>query len=268
MDLTRPLKYAFEDERWKEKLGIGCLIYMVPILNFSVIGWGVQIERAVAAGDPRPMPDWNDLGTLFKDGALLTLAHLLYSLPMMVVALATIGLAFLVGVAIAATGSGVAGILTGLAVVVLGGVFNWIYGFALSFWSPAIAVQYARWGTFGSCFAFSEMTALIRRNVSNYLTTWGAHFVGRLAMATVLPMVAMFLSFIPIIGSLLTMLAFMAGYLYLALVMAHLLGQLMTEDPGTPTPSAARATSRMIPRSRPWPANRSTGTCTWASTHP
>jgi hypothetical protein len=232
MDLSRPFKYPFEDERWKEKLGVGCLIYMVPILNFAVIGYGVQVERAVAAGDPRPLPDWNDLGTLFKDGALLTLAYLLYGLPMMLVGLAAVGLAFLVGVAIAAAGSGVAGILTGLAIVVLAGVTNWIYGFALSFWSPAIAVQYARWGTFGSCFAFGEMTGLIRRNTSNYLTTWGAHFVGRLAMATVLPIVAMFLSIIPIIGSLLTMLAFMAGYLYLALIMAHLYGQLMGEDPG------------------------------------
>jgi hypothetical protein len=234
MDLSRPFGYAFEDERWKEKLGVGCLIYMVPILNFAVVGYGVQIERAVVAGDPRPLPDWNDLGTLFKDGALLTLAYMLYGLPMLVVGLGGLGTAVVLGLAIAATGSTVMGILTGLAVAALAGLTNWALSLIIGFLSPVIAVQYARWGTFGSCFAFGEMAALIRRNSGNYLTAWGTHFVGRITLTTLLPIVAMFLSFIPIIGSLLTLLAFMAGYLYLALILAHVYGQLMAEDPGIP----------------------------------
>ncbi len=230
MDLSRPFRYAVEDERWKEKLGVGCLIYMVPILNFSIAGYAVQIERAVAAGDPRPLPDWSDLGTLFRDGAVVTVAFLLYGLPMMAIGFGGLGLGVVLGITLAAAGSVWIGILTGVALLVLAGLVNWAYGLALGFLSPAIAVQYARWGTFGACFAFGEMFALIRRNRSEYLTAWGAHFLGRIVMAAVLPPLSAILSFIPIIGGLLTMLAFLAGYLYLSLILAHLYGQLMAGD--------------------------------------
>ncbi len=231
MDIGRAFKYAFEDEQWTGKLGLGLLIHMVPILSFAITGFTVQIERRVAQGDPRPMPTWSDLGALFMDGLWLTLAFLVYGLPILLILMVGMVVFFALVLVAAAAGTPEIGILLGFAVGFIAVIANWAYSFVLGFFIPAITIQYARVGTFGSCFAFSEMLALIRGNFSAYLTAWGVRFGGRMVIGLVLPPISIFLSLIPLIGSILTMALFVSAYLYLAVVLAHVYGELMAMEP-------------------------------------
>ena len=85
MDIGKSLTFVTEDEKWLEKLGIGALITAVPILNFAWSGFMVDLMRNVAAGEPKPLPDWSDLGDKFVKGLIITLAGLIYALPALLV---------------------------------------------------------------------------------------------------------------------------------------------------------------------------------------
>ncbi len=238
MDIGQAFKYPFEDERWTEKLGIGALLYFVPILNFAIAGFTVQIERRVAYRDPRPMPGWSDLGALFMDGLMLTLAIILYALPSALL----IGLGMVVGlflgILFGAAVDPLVGFLLGMMVFALFVVVNWAYSLVVSVLIPAITIQYARWGNFGACFKFGQMIALIRSNPGGYFTAWAVKTVGAIALATLLMPVGMILSFIPLIGTILMWVLYIGAYFYLALITAHVYGQLMAET-YTEIPEAA-----------------------------
>jgi len=85
MDVTRSISGVFEDERWIEKIGIGSLIMIVPILNFAAIGYQVRVVRHVVSGSAPEMPDWDDFLGLWQEGLWIGLARALYSLPFFVI---------------------------------------------------------------------------------------------------------------------------------------------------------------------------------------
>ncbi len=48
MDFGKAFTYAFEDQDWLKKLGIGGLLLLIPIFGIlAVMGWTVEITRRV-----------------------------------------------------------------------------------------------------------------------------------------------------------------------------------------------------------------------------
>ncbi len=80
MDFGRAFKYVYEDERWFEKVAVGALIALVPILNFALSGYMAVVIRNVANGEDRPLPAWQDLGDFFMKGLYLFVAGLAYGI--------------------------------------------------------------------------------------------------------------------------------------------------------------------------------------------
>jgi hypothetical protein len=79
MDFGRAFNYVYEDEKWFEKVAVGALISLVPILNFSLSGYMVDVIRNVANGESRPLPTWENLGDFFMKGLYLFVAGIAYS---------------------------------------------------------------------------------------------------------------------------------------------------------------------------------------------
>jgi hypothetical protein len=78
MDFGRAFTYVYEDERWFEKVAVGALISLVPILNFSLSGYQAVVIGNVARGESRPLPAWQDLGDFFIKGLYLFVAGIAY----------------------------------------------------------------------------------------------------------------------------------------------------------------------------------------------
>ena len=55
-----------------------------------MLGYFSRTLRNVVAGEPRPMPEWDDLGGIFNEGLRLTAVYLLYTLGIVAV-LAALG---------------------------------------------------------------------------------------------------------------------------------------------------------------------------------
>jgi len=84
IDFARPFTFVFEDPQWPVKIVIGGLFYIAAMFIvgiFFILGYLARMTRNIVAGNPRPLPDWNDLGEYFTEGFMLAMVALVYTLP-------------------------------------------------------------------------------------------------------------------------------------------------------------------------------------------
>ena len=228
MNIGKSFSFVFDDKNWLSKLGLGALITLIPILNFSWTGYMVGIIRNVMNGSPEPLPTWDDLGKKFMDGLLLTVAGLVYALPVIVVF--CLPLSFLIVPAILSGNSdlddlatAIAGMGTALFVCLLCVLI--VYVLALSVIYPAILVIFAREGTLASCFKFREVFSLISKNSSPFITAWAVNIGLSFAISIVVGVVQTVLNLIPCLGQIAATVITFGIIVYATAVYAHLFGQ-------------------------------------------
>jgi len=162
MDIGSSFSYMFQDKDWIKKILIGGVVGFVPIVNFAAIGYVIQIIRNVRAGQPLPLPEWDQFGQYFKDGLWIFLIFLVWAIPIIVVSC-------LYGIGAAALGqnedmASAVGLISACfwCVMVL-------WGLVIAAVSPAIMIRYAEIGEFMAGFRFSEIFEVITSNVGNYI---------------------------------------------------------------------------------------------------
>lgn len=235
MNIGKSFSFVFEDKSWVSKLGLGALVTLIPLLNLAWSGYMVGIIRNVMNGAPEPLPTWDDLGKKFMDGLLLTLAGLVYALPIIVVF--CLPLSFMIVPAILAGESDMQGLAEAIAgvgsalFVCLLCVFI-VYALALSVIYPAILVIFAREGTFASCFKFREVISLISKNTTPFLTAWAVNIGFSFTVSFAIGIIQTVLNLIPCIGQIASIVLTFGIVVYATAVYAHLFGQFGNEAAG------------------------------------
>jgi hypothetical protein len=228
MDLRKAFSYPFEDKEWVNKVLIGLLILLVPILNFAWVGYSIEIMRRVIKGEALPLPGWDDLGKKFTDGLQLFLVRLVYVLPMIL--LVGVPLTIMIVPAILASGkntqqlAAVIATAGGLASLCLIGL-TILYALALSVLFPAIYVEFARHGSFSACFNFKSIFGEITRNAGTYFTAWGVYLGVTIVASMAGGIFGGFFGWIPCLGQLIATVLIFSTSIYILLVHAHLFGQ-------------------------------------------
>ncbi|HYK02799.1 MAG TPA: DUF4013 domain-containing protein [Thermoanaerobaculia bacterium] len=166
-DFAKPFSYVFDDPRWVQKILIGGLFYLAGFLIvgwFFVFGYVAHVTRNVAAGHPRPLPEWDDLGGFFSEGARLIGVMLLYFVPMFILGVMfvfpSIALDMVDHEAIQALGGLTLGCLACLLLPL------WL---AIFLFLPASLLFTMVEQRFGAAFEFGRIWRFIRVNVANYL---------------------------------------------------------------------------------------------------
>jgi Protein of unknown function (DUF4013) len=233
MDIGKSFSYPFEDNDWLSKLFIGALVSAVPILNFAWLGYIVDLLRNVMDGASLPLPDWSDFGDKFVKGLLLWLASIIYSLPALIVACIPLGFLLVSSGAQGSDAQDVIGtVFTGIGLV-LGCIFI-IYALVLSFFLPAVVVNFARKGTFGSCFEFGAITKIVTANTSRYLTAWLISIVAAIVVGIIISLVGSVLSLIPCVGWVIGWVIGAIGGVYISTIFVHLFGQVAATQMSSP----------------------------------
>lgn len=236
MDVGKSFTYQFEDNNWITKLLIGALVSAVPILNFAWFGYMVDLLRNVMDGVSLPLPEWSDLGEKFMKGLIVWLAGIVYSLPAIIFGCIPFSvLAFSGGMESGDLQDTLLAAFTGLGL--LFGCLLFIYFLALSFFFPAVYINFARKGTFNSCFEFSEIIRTVTSNINKYLTAWLVSIVAGIVVSFILGIVSAVLGFIPCLGWIIAWLIGAVGAVYGLTIYAHLFGQVAS------TPSMAGSTT-------------------------
>ena len=160
----------------------------------------METVKNVMDGDPKPLPDWADLGSKFTKGLMLSLIILIYSLPIIFVSC----LSWMA--AIVAGDSDAIG-----AFVACVNCLSGLWGLLMAVVVPAATIQYAITGEFMSGFRFGEIFSFITNNLANYI------------IAFLLAMLANFISGFGLI--ICGVGVFFTGF-WASLVQAHLFGQV------------------------------------------
>jgi Protein of unknown function (DUF4013) len=236
INLGRAVEHPFQDKDWAVKMLIGAGISLVPILNFAMMGYSLAVLRNTARGEDLPLPRWDDLGKHFMDGLILFIVDLIYAIPILVL---VGGLTFL-GMAFGITSDSMArstrdALGTGLAVITAGiACLAVIYGLVLAFITPALYIQVARTGQVGPAFHLNEIGALIKRNMGDYIVVVVMPLVIGLAIGVGFTVI----NVIPFVGLCITFLLIPFILLvtpYIQIVLGHLYGQLITNQPAAVT---------------------------------
>ena len=74
------LNEIFDDSRWVQKILIGGLLSFIPIVNLFVFGYITRYAHSVGATHSYKLPEWDDWGTLLKEGLHFFIVSLLYFL--------------------------------------------------------------------------------------------------------------------------------------------------------------------------------------------
>ncbi|MFZ6029322.1 MAG: DUF4013 domain-containing protein [Chloroflexota bacterium] len=207
-DFGESFTFMFKDPNWITKFLIGALISLVPILNLAWSGYGVGIIRNMARGDETPLPEWDNIGEKFKDGLMVAIASLVYTLPLWLIACV-----MMVPLTTMQDPGSAEGAI--LAISTIGGCCITIYALIFSFFMPAMLVHYARENTFGSLFQAGKIIKLATTNIGQYLMAWIATLVALLVFSIVSPVLTMVCVF-----------PLYLGIVWLASVMHHAYGQV------------------------------------------
>ena len=177
-DFLKPLSFVFEDPRWFQKILMGGLFSLAGVILigvFFVYGYLARLVRNVVAGVEQPLPEWEDLGDMFAEGAMLFVASLIYMIPFFFLFFLTVPFSVLADVDNAA-----AQILGGGGLVILMLVLLPI-GFALAVWLPAALLHAAVKRDFRAAFDFRTIALFLRNNVLNYVLAYVDWIVARFA---------------------------------------------------------------------------------------
>jgi uncharacterized protein DUF4013 len=176
IDFGRCFRFVIDDPDWIKKVLIGGAFTLASSLiigAFFVAGYWVRLLRRVAGGEPRPLPEWDDLGGIFNDGLKIVGVYAVYVLAVMLV-LGSLGcVGGLVVFGLGGLGRGSEGVSD--AIGALGGLgFAGLYmlfvlvNVALSLYLPSALVRVAFRGEFKDGFDWRANVEFIRTNLANY----------------------------------------------------------------------------------------------------
>jgi hypothetical protein len=251
MEMGRSFTFPFQDRSWLSKLLIAAVISLVPILNFALVGWMVEIARRVMSHELEELPGWDDFGKKWMGGLYYTVAGFIYALPVILV-LCILGGINLSAIAMASNSSStqdtINAIMAGSGVVIFClSCLMALYGLLLSVLMPGLLVHYAKEGTFGSLFKLGVVYGKIRENAATFFTAWIVALVFAFVAGLALGGAGAILSVIPCIGWIAALFISMLATPYISAVYSHLFGQYGDKAYSTPAPISTAGIPSSIP---------------------
>jgi hypothetical protein len=230
MDIGKALGFVFEDEEWLKKLLLGTAILLIPIFGgFAVLGYAIAVVRNVMAGESKPLPAWQDLGSYFMDGLMFWVATLIYALPLVIfVCLAALPW----GVTAAfAENERVMDVLGTVSIVLTAGAgcLVSLYGILLALLVPVLQIRFAESGELGACLRFGEVFSFLFANIGGIIISQLLMWAAGIVIGLVLGLLTAVVSLIPICGWILSFvlsLLMLPVSVWLMVFSAHLYGQI------------------------------------------
>ncbi len=176
MEIGRSFTFPFQDKSWFSKLLIAAVVSIVPIVNFALVGWMVDLAKRVMDHELEELPGWDEFGKKWMGGLYYTVAGFIYALPVILVSCILFAITF--GSTFAAAQEGntdevIGAIMAGNSVVVIClSCLMAIYGLVLSVLMPALMVHYAKEGSFGAMFKLGTVFGKVRENAGPFFLAW------------------------------------------------------------------------------------------------
>ena len=228
MDIGKSLTYMFEDEKWTNKVAVGAVVNMIPVLNFASAGYMLATIRNVANDVVPSLPTWDDFGNYFVKGLVLTIIGLVYALPLLILSCCPLVGLFLAAFSETGETAAALGVLS-VTISALFGLLAFLYALAYTFIMPAVMLHYASAGDLSAAFQFGQIFAFIRDNLSSYLKAWLYVLVLGVVIGIGELMVSLIVGWIPICGWIFSWVLGLGVAFWTYLVVAYIYGQFARE---------------------------------------
>ena len=165
MDFGKAFSYTFDDPDWIKKIVIMGLISIIPILGQLVLaGWMIDIIKKIIQDEPVVLPDL-DFGGQLSRGFGITVVSLVYSLPIILVAILQ-GVITSVASNLSNGNMNNQGILGAILVIVsiCFVVLYILYALAMVFILPMAYGRYAEYGKIGEALKLGAIFNLIKKS--------------------------------------------------------------------------------------------------------
>ncbi len=217
INIGRALTFGFEDPEWPAKLALGALVVLVGsvfslflvgvIVFFLLTGYTVAIARAVAQGQDRELPRWDNLGELFTDGFFVGVALFVWNIPALVLSVPSLIPLFLLNDSTRDVFSVVL-----FLVSLFTGSLLLLYAIFYALITPIVIWQVADKRTLAAAFDVHTIFAVLKAHLGDLIL-----IVVTMAIAGVIALV---------VGILLCALGLMVTEVWTFWVLGHLTGQL------------------------------------------
>ncbi len=205
-NFNRIFGFPFKGEKAFEKLAIGWLVHLlnffVPFLP-AILSIGYQyrlMSRDINGDGELELPEWQDLWGMFKDGFKLWAVNMVYSLPIIILALVVLllnlipGVVFLIGVIqgnedVLMIGSASFFLLSMISIIV--SLLLWVIQMILSFLMYPALGQVVAEGKFTAGFHFKAWWPVLMKNFVGYLIVVGASLVLGFVFGTIMQILVM-----------------------------------------------------------------------------
>ena len=228
MDIGKSLTYMFEDEKWTNKVAVGAVVNMIPVLNFASAGYMLATIRNVANDVVPSLPTWDDFGNYFVKGLVLTIIGLVYALPLLILSCCPLVGLFLAAFSETGETAAALGVLS-VTISALFGLLAFLYALAYTFIMPAVMLHYASAGDLSAAFQFGQIFAFIRDNLISYLKAWLYVLVLGVVIGIGELMVSLIVGWIPICGWIFSWVLGLGVAFWTYLVVAYIYGQFARE---------------------------------------
>jgi hypothetical protein len=192
-DLKEIFFFPFKDEAARKNLLLATLIFLIgmiiPVLPVILItGYAVQVSKRVLNGESLQMPAWEDWSSLFKDGLKLFAIRMIYSLPLLIIAvplmLSLIGLPIFLETA---EGQNQDALFAIFMVVIMGGLCILIpLSLPLAVIIPAAEMHAIEQDNFSAAFHFKNWWQVLRANLGGFIVAFAIYYLATFAMTFVI----------------------------------------------------------------------------------
>ena len=235
MEISKSISFITEDPRWQQKLLIGTglmiasivlSVILVGIVGFFILaGYCVRLLQNVRDGQTYPLPEWDQWGEDLARGFKLTVALLVWSLPVLILIVPTA-----IGNALASSNNESAQFI-GAMLSICSTCLTVIYGLLLTVLTPGISIAFARDERITSALQFREILSWTQENIGQVLVVTLVYIAASIVLSIVGTIVGVLLC---VVGLIITI---PLATLLTSLFQYHLYGQLAYAYPMGPSGS-------------------------------
>jgi len=165
MEYGKSFTFVFDDEEWVQKILIGGVLNLIPVVNLVAVGYGLRSLKNVATGVGKPLPDWDDFGDYFAKGLVSSVGAAVWALPVILLSIAMAAFSTVTGYN---TDPQYVSVPVQLCISSLG-CLSGPYGLLLGALLPAVMTRYAVSGDIAAFFQFGDTFKYIQSNLGPYI---------------------------------------------------------------------------------------------------
>lgn len=208
MDIMEEIKFPSKDSEWIQKVLIGGVLLVIPIVNLIAYGYILKVMKGAIDGKPG-MPKWDDWGNLFMNGLMAFIISLIYMIIPILILFVSAG-----GIVAAALSGNTEMILAAAAGAFGGFLIAGLLALILGFLLPMALAMYVTENDFGAALRVNAVIRRINSVFNDYLLV----YIVVIALAFILGV----LNGIPLLG----VLILIFGGFYIGAVANNMFGEV------------------------------------------